>query len=66
MIFQANKNKKKASIAILRQNIFFLKDFIYSSGRENTSGRVAEGEGETDSPLTREPNVGLSPRTLGS
>jgi len=26
----------------------------------------AEGEGEADSPLSQEPNVGLDPRTLGS
>ena len=26
----------------------------------------AEGEGEKGSPLNREPNVGLDPRTLGS
>ena len=35
--------------------------------REHTSkGGVAEGEGEADSPLSREPNVGLDPRTLRS
>ena len=27
---------------------------------------AAEGEGEADSPLSREPNVGLDPRTPGS
>ena len=26
----------------------------------------AEGEGEADSPVSREPDVGLSPRTPGS
>ena len=29
-------------------------------------GREAEGEGETDTPLGREPDVGLDPRTLRS
>jgi len=35
--------------------------------RERTSrGRGAEGEGKADSPLSREPNLGLNPRTLVS
>ena len=35
--------------------------------RERMSGQVgAEGEGEADSLLSREPNVGLDPRTLRS
>ena len=35
--------------------------------REHKQGDwQAEGEGETDSLLSREPNVGLSPRTLRS
>ena len=29
-------------------------------------GAEAEGEGEAGSPLSREPNAELSPRTLGS
>jgi len=29
-------------------------------------GGRAEGEGEADSPLSREPEVGLTPGTLGS
>ena len=47
------------------------KDFIYFFERESvnkkaqTGGR-AEGEGETDSPPSRKPDVGLDPRTLGS
>jgi len=32
---------------------------------EHEPGGVAEGEGE-DSPLSREPDMGLSPRTLRS
>ena len=45
--------------------LFFWKIlFIYLSKRENTSeGGGAEGEGEADSPLSREPNVRLNPRT---
>jgi len=30
------------------------------------SGERTEGEGEAGSPLSREPNVGLEPRTPGS
>ena len=46
------------------------KDFIYFFDRERESAqageRQAEGEGEADSPLSREPNARLDPRTLGS
>jgi len=31
-----------------------------------SSGGEAEGEGEADSPLSREPDMGLDPRTLES
>lgn len=34
-------------------------------GGSESRGR-AEGEGQAGSPLNREPNVGLDPRTLGS
>jgi len=34
--------------------------------REHTSGGGAEREGEADSLLSREPDTGLEPRTLGS
>ena len=35
--------------------------------REHKQGeRQAEGEGEADFPLSKKPNVGLHPRTLGS
>jgi len=30
------------------------------------AGGAAEGEGEAYSPLSREPDMGLDPRTLGS
>jgi len=32
----------------------------------STSGGAAEGEGEAGSPLSREPDTGLDPRTPGS
>jgi len=34
--------------------------------KESMNGGGVEGEGEADSPLSREPDVGLDPRTLGS
>ena len=53
-------------------HIFFL-DFIYLFERMSTRVREkaqarggAEREGEADSPLSREPNVGHNPRNLGS
>ena len=44
-----------------------LKDFIYLFDRESERekaqvGGVAEGEGEADSPLSRESNVGFDPK----
>ena len=40
---------------------------FYLFDREHKQGeRQAEREGEAGSPLSREPNVGLDPRTLGS
>ena len=52
---------------------FFFKDFIYLFDRERERERAhkqaerqAKGEGEEGSPLSREPDVGLDPRTLGS
>ena len=49
----------------------FKKDFIYlfdtERKRENEHSRgAAEGEEEVGFPLSREPNLGLDPRTLGS
>ena len=40
--------------------------FIYLRKREHEQGRGAEREAEADSPLSREPDAGLNPRTLGS
>ncbi|XP_073740562.1 small nuclear ribonucleoprotein E isoform X2 [Callorhinus ursinus] len=47
-------------------------DFICQRERERTSRRSGkqkekrQAEGEAGSPLSKEPNVGLDPRTLGS
>jgi len=53
--------------------IIIFKDFIYLRERENETdtertqtGGAAEGEGEAGSLLSREPDTGLDPRTLGS
>ena len=53
---------------------FFFLDCIYSfeRGRERerehdgATGRGTEGKGETNTPLSREPNAGFHSRTLGS
>lgn len=44
----------------------FFKNFIYLFDREQ-AGRAAEGEGEGDAAplLSKEPDAGLDPRTLG-
>ena len=47
------------------------KNFIYllERGRESTvegRGKGKQARGEADSPLSREPNTGLDPRTLRS
>uniref|UniRef100_M3XYM3 Uncharacterized protein n=1 Tax=Mustela putorius furo TaxID=9669 RepID=M3XYM3_MUSPF len=39
--------------------------FIHLRERQSTSRETGRGEGEADSPLSREPDVGLNPRTLG-
>ena len=49
----------------------FFKDFIYlfdtEREREKTQGEwQAEGEGQAGSPPSREPHVGLNPRSPGS
>jgi len=41
--------------------MFFKKIFIYLKEKEST-----EGMGKEDSPLSREPDAGFYPRTLGS
>ena len=44
---------------------FFFLNILFESEKENEGGWEggAEGEGEADSPLRREPNVRLNPRT---
>ena len=45
----------------------FFEDCFYLLERERAqAGLGAGGEGEADPPLSREPHVGLSPRTLRS
>ena len=49
--------------------VFFLRFYLFDTEKETArEGTQAEGvgEGEAGSPLSREPNVGLDPRTLGS
>ena len=55
------------SLALFLKNILF----VYLTARESMKERertqgAAEGEGEAGSSLSREPNVALNPRTLGS
>ena len=40
--------------------------FMYLSERERTQRGEWQREGEADSPLSREPDAELNPRTLGS
>ena len=50
-------------------NFNFVKDYIYferESAHKQTRGAEEEGEGNAGSPLSREPNAGLHPRTLRS
>ena len=37
-----------------------------ASERHTQAGEEAEEEGEADSPLSRKPDMGLNPKTLGS
>ena len=49
--------------------LFVFKDYLFIREREHAQAsgeQQAEGEGEADSPLIKESNVGLDPRTLGS
>ena len=46
-------------------SFFFFKIFIYLTDRDHKhTERQAERDGEAGSPLSREPNLGLDPRTL--
>ena len=58
-------------IEIYRISVYFFKifkDFTYLFERKSTHKLQggAEGEGKAGFPLSREPDVGLDPRTLGS
>ena len=59
------------NLTLMSTQFYFLKYFIYLFDRTRESEHKqrewhAEGEGEAGSLLSREPNVGLNPRTLGS
>ena len=49
------------SILLSSHYYFFLNIYLFERERVHT-----EAEGETDSLLSREPDVGLDPRSLGS
>ena len=54
---------------LCNKKFIFSKKVIYLRGRERErwgEGRWAEGEEKADSPVSREPGMGLDPRTLGS
>ena len=60
---------EKASHSKTVEILIFLKDFIYLFDRERERSQVGreagrEREEEAGSPLSREPNAGLNPRTL--
>ena len=46
--------------------VLFLFSFIWKREGEHEEGEGAEEEEEADSPMSREPNVRLDPRILGS
>ena len=49
----------------MRNKLTFKKRFYLFDRERAQAGRAAEGEGEADFLLSREPNMGLDPRTLG-
>ena len=67
-VSQNQQNSSLYWIILIFPTFFFFKVlFIYLTQREpKQRERQAEGEGEAGSPLSREPEVGLDPRTLGS
>ena len=54
-----------ALLAVWKVSPPFLNLFEREREREHELVGGVEGEGEADSPLSREPEVGLYPRTLG-
>ena len=63
-------SKREDGLSILKITLFYLFLnilFIYLTERVSAQAGAAEGEGEADSPLSREPQGrGLNPRTPGS
>ena len=60
--------KDIGSTKFLQKNLDLLKKGIYIFDRERKhkqGEQQAEGEGEAGSPLNREPDMGLNPRTPG-
>ena len=58
-------------MVLISSFFFFFKEFIYLFDRERETVRERTqaggvGEGEAGFPLSREPDAGLDPRTLGS
>ena len=48
------------------RNVFFFKDFIYSSKTQRHRERKAETQAEGEAGSCREPDVGLDPGSPGS
>lgn len=63
---ELRKSEYRVCVLFLKNGFFYV--FILERESESTSkGREgAEGEGEADSPLSREPYMGLDSRTSGS
>ena len=61
-----NRDTLLPHIVCLHLHFLFFKDFIYLFEIEHEPGGEAEGEGDAGFPLSREPDVGLDPRTLES
>ena len=60
------KKKRGNNFQIFKKDFhLFLREKERSKERAGAGGG-AEAEGEAQSPLSREPDVGLDPRTLGS
>ena len=48
------------------KNFIHLREWVREREREHKPWGGAQGEGEADSPLSREPDLGLNTKTLGS
>ena len=62
----ADRSGVSLSLSLFKNLFYFI--YLRKTKRERTQpGREeAEEEGEADSPLSREPDVGLDPKTPGS